>query len=79
MLFQTYVTAVQRATVVGLANTAELAAARPVEKILVPDESLPYDEWIARPVPMVSGVRSPRGYFVLHLRGGSPAGVTGWV
>ncbi|MEV7099631.1 hypothetical protein AB0M80_43085 [Amycolatopsis sp. NPDC051045] len=101
VLFQTYVTAVQRATVVELANTTEPAAADPVEKIPVLDEYLPYDVWIAairarmddvdaqlerihrldagRPTPVVGDVRSPRGYFVLHLRGGSPAGLTGAV
>ncbi|MET8848509.1 hypothetical protein [Amycolatopsis sp. NPDC004625] len=100
-LFRTYVTAVQRATVVRLANTSEPAAAQPAEGIAALDESLPFDEWIAairarmdevdaqldrihrldadRPAPVVDDVRSPRGYFVLHLRGGSPAGMTGSV
>lgn len=100
-LFRTYVTAVQRATVVRLANSSEPAATPPVEAIAALDESLPYDEWIAairarmdavdaqldrihrldadRPAPVVDDARSPRGYFVLHLRGGSPAAVTGAV
>ena len=101
VLFQTYVTAVQRAIVVGLANATEPAAADPVDRIPALDESLPYDEWIAAvrarmdavdaqldrihrldagpAAPVTSDVRSPRGYFVLHLRGGSPAGLTGAV
>ncbi|MEU4247760.1 hypothetical protein AB0F15_10145 [Amycolatopsis sp. NPDC026612] len=101
VLFQTYVTAVQRATVVELANATEPAAAHPVEQIPVLDESLPYEEWIAairarmadvdaqlerihrleasRATPMAGDIRSPRGYFVLHLRGGNPTGVTGSV
>ncbi|WIX91389.1 hypothetical protein [Amycolatopsis sp. DG1A-15b] len=33
----------------------------------------------SRMTPPASDVRSPRGFFVLHLRGGSPAGVTGSV
>ncbi len=33
----------------------------------------------SRAVPAASDVRSPRGFFVLHLRGGSPAGLTGSV
>lgn len=100
-LFETYVTAVQRATVVALANATEPAKTPPVETIPALDESLPYDEWIAavrarmdeanaqldhirrfdadRPAPVSGEVRSPRGYFVLHLRGGSPAGLTGAV
>jgi hypothetical protein len=101
VLFQTYVTAVQRATVVGHANAAEPAAARPVEEIPALDENLPYDEWIAavrarmddvdaqldrihradagRAAPVTTDVRSPRGYFALQLRDGSPAGLTGAV
>jgi hypothetical protein len=101
VLFQTYVTAIQRAMVVELANTRELPAVdRPVELSAL-DESLPYDEWIAairarmndiddqldhihrldasRTTPAPSDVRSPRGFFVLHLRGGSPAGLSGSV
>jgi hypothetical protein len=101
VLFQTYVTAIQRAMVVELANTGEPAAAhRPVE-LPVLDDSQSFDEWIAairarmndiddqlehihrldasRTTPASSDIRSPRGFFVLHLRGGSPAGLSGSV
>jgi hypothetical protein len=33
----------------------------------------------SRESPVTGDVRSPRGFFVLHLRGGSPAGLTGSV
>ncbi len=101
VLFQTYVTAIQRAMVVELANTSQPAVAYRAETLPVLDESLPHEEWMAairarmddvgaqlerihrldatRTPPAAGEVRSPRGFFVLHLRGGSPAGLTGSV
>lgn len=102
VLFQTYVTALQRAMVVELANATPPAAPLPAsETPVVGDGSRSFDEWNAvirarmsdideqlerihrleadRPAPVARDVRSPRGFFVLHLRGGSPAGLTGSV
>lgn len=101
-LFDTYVTAIQRAVVVELANTRDAPPAhRPADLPFDDLEPKPYDEWIAgiqarisgidaqledirrleasRATPERTDVRSPLGFFVLHLRGGSPAGVTGSV
>ncbi|WP_328442739.1 hypothetical protein [Amycolatopsis sp. NBC_00438] len=100
VLFQTYITAIQRAMVVELANAQPRAAALPASESPVADDgSRSFDEWNAvirarmsdvdeqlerihrleanQPAPTVRDVRSPRGFFVLHLRGGSPAGLTG--
>ncbi|OXM61369.1 hypothetical protein CF165_38490 [Amycolatopsis vastitatis] len=101
VLFQTYVTAIQRAMVVELANTRQPAVAHAAEGLPLLDESLPQEEWMAavrarvdavdalladihrldasRTPPAGGEVGSPRGFFVLHLRGGSPAGLTGSV
>lgn len=102
VLFQTYVTAIQRAMVVELANAQPRAAVLPASEPPVADDlSRSFDEWNAvirarmsdvdeqlerihrleanQPAPVIRDVRSPRGFFVLHLRGGSPAGLTGSV